>query len=263
MAYTNHLYVILHPNPSLVLSQLEPQEFALHYVSGSTRYYDGKLIFSEIDINYRNDFFPIDQALEQLVPHSDGTPKATKFVSIYRVLEHIDVTTIKKLYLSTPDAALLELEASNEDLSSSKPGALRVFAEITPLKMLVMTKLGFAEFGKAITKTDDPLRFVPMLFYTQLEFDTEAFLVDFERNPLMQSPIPGLHPNKLRDAISELKAVDSKISKVLALDSSFNRIPYRYVKHGFIFSAGEKHVYFKMPTIREVEEKNYRFWKGM
>jgi hypothetical protein len=263
MEYTKHLYVILHPNPSLVASQLNPQEFALHYVSGNARFYDGKLIFAEIDINYRNDFFEIDRALKETVPHSDGRPKATKFVSIYRVLEHIDFTTIKKLYLSTPNAALLELETSNEDVGSNTPGALRIFAEITPLRMLVMTKLGFTEFGKAITNSDDPLRHVPMLFYTQLEFDTESFIKDFERNPLMQSPIPGLHMAKLRDAVEELKTVDSKVSKVLSLDSSFNRIPYRYIKHGFIFSAGDKYAYYKMPSHREIEEKNYAFWKAM
>ncbi|AFG37766.1 hypothetical protein [Spirochaeta africana] len=262
MEYTNHLYLILYPNPSLVASQYNPQQFARHYISGSTRYYDGKVLFAEIDINYRHPHFAIEEGLAQLVPHEDGRPKATKFISIYRVLEHIDFDAIQKLYLTSPEAAVLELEPANDDVKTREPGILRIFAEITPLRMLVLTKLDFIEFGRSITAEND-MRSVPSLFYTQLEFDTESFLQDFEHNPLMQPPIPGLHPSKLRDAIFELQSSRDKTSKGLALDSSFDKIPYRFIRHGFMFAAGSRYRFFRMPANRDIEESNYKFWKSM
>ncbi|GAB6091245.1 hypothetical protein [Spirochaeta dissipatitropha] len=263
MEYINHLYLILYPNPSLVASQYSPQQFARHYIAGSTRYYDGKVVFAEVDINYRHPEFAIEEGLKQLVPHEDGRPKATKFISIYRVLEHVDFDAIQKVYLTSPEAAVLELQPANDDVKTREPGILRIFAEITPLRMLVLTKLDFIEFGKSITGGTDSMRNVPALFYTQLEFDTESFLRDFESNPLMPAPIPGLHPSKLRDAIFELKVARDKTSKGLALDSSFDKIPYKFIRHGFMFSAGEQYRFFRMPNNREIEENNYKFWKSM
>ncbi|MFW5801783.1 MAG: hypothetical protein ACOCVC_07095 [Spirochaeta sp.] len=262
MEYTNHLYLILYPNPSLVASQYNPQQFARHYISGSTRYYDGKVLFAEIDITYRHPHFAIEEGLKQLVPHEDGRPKATKFISIYRVLEHIDFDAIQKLYLTSPEAAILALEPAEDAIQTREPGILRIFAEITPLRMLVLTKHDFIAFGRSITTGDD-MRSVPSLFYTQLEFDTEAFLQDFENNALMQPPIPGLHPSKLRDAIFELQGARDKTSKGLALDSSFDKIPYRFIRHGFMFAAGDKYRFFRMPANRDIEESNYKFWKSM
>lgn len=262
MEYTQHLYMILYPNPSLVASQYNPKQFARHYISGSTRHYDGKVIFAEIDINFRNPYFPIDEGLEQLVPHEDGRPKATKFLCIYRVLEHVDFDAIRKLYLTTPEAEVLELGPATEEVQTREPGILRIYAEITPLSMLVLTKYDYMEFGKSMTGMDK-MRSVPVLFYTQLEFDTDTFIHDFENNPLMPPPIPGLHPSKLRDAIFELKVAQDKPSKGLALDSSLDRIPYRFIRHGFMFAAGDKYKFFRMPPNREIEDSNYKFWRSM
>jgi len=64
-----HLYMICYPNSSLVLSQLSPDNFGFRYSYGSASFYSGKLIFAEIDINYRHPYFRIDEALERLQPH--------------------------------------------------------------------------------------------------------------------------------------------------------------------------------------------------
>lgn len=49
MTYDRHLYLILHPNHSLIASQLSPGDFIKHYVMGSSRHFEGKLIFAELD----------------------------------------------------------------------------------------------------------------------------------------------------------------------------------------------------------------------
>ena len=90
MSYENHLYQILSPNQALVASQLSPEQFAKHFTVGSVRYYEGKVIFAELDTEFRNPYFNIEQGLAGLVPHDDGRPKATKYISTYRTLEHLD-----------------------------------------------------------------------------------------------------------------------------------------------------------------------------
>ncbi len=264
MEYHNRLYLILHPNLSLVGSQYSPERFARHYVSGSTRHYQGKVIFAELDPGFRHPYFPIDKALAQMEPHEDGRPKATKFISIYRVLEHIDLEAIQRLYLMCPEAACLELAPRSEsDIQGRSEEVLRIYAEIAPIRMLVLSRLGFLDFGRSVIDPD-ALRNVPTLFYTQLEFDADQFLSEFEDDPVMPSPIPELHPSKLRDAIRELKTKPSKVSKGLALDASFDRIAYRLVRHGFMFvSQIGQHRFFRMPSSHEIEQTNYRFWRAM
>src|SRR5512137_2121011 len=112
--FQKHLYLILHPNEALVASQLSPEEFGSHYSIGSPRHFTGKVIFAEVDINFRTEFLRIDDYLAQVKPHADGSPKRTKFVKSYRVLEHIDLAALKKLYLVTTDGAVLGLDASEE-----------------------------------------------------------------------------------------------------------------------------------------------------
>jgi hypothetical protein len=261
MQYENRLYLILAPNTALVASQLNPDDFANHYTSGSVRYYAAKLVFAEIDINFRHPYFKIDEAIAALIPHDDGRPKATKFISTYRVLEHIDLNAIKRLILSTPDGYTLELHAAPYT-KTHEPGYLRTFAEIAPLRMLVLTRLDFPAFGKYITDPNFP-KGAPKQFYTQVELDIEEFLKKFERHPTMHPPVPGLHPSKLREAIIEMRADPHKASKGLRLDSSFDTIPYKLIRHGFMFASQDETRFFPMPSASEIEETRFRFWRAM
>ena len=263
MEYENRLYLILHPNLSLVGSQYSPERFARHYVSGSTRHYQGKVIFAELDPSFRHPYFPIEEAFAQMHPHEDGRPKATKFISIYRVLEHIELHAVQRLYLMPPEAVCLPLEPGGETEIQSRSGELlRIYAEIAPVRMLVLSRLSFLDFGRSVIDRT-ALRYVPALFYTQLEFDAEQFLAEFEADPVLPPPIPQLHPSKLRDAIRELKTKPSKVSKGLALDASFDSIPYRFVRHGFMFVSQDEHRFFRMPSYREIERTSYKFWRCM
>ena len=261
MQYHNHIYMILHPNPSLVGSQYSPEQFAAHYMSGSTRPYSGKVIFAEIDINYRNDYLNIEKGLKGLVPHEDGRPKATKFFSSYRVLEHVDFDAIQRLYLTTPSAVVLGLDPAPYT-TVHKPGFIRIFAEITPTRMLVLTRLNFPEFGQYITDPENP-KGVPKIFYTQIDFDIEYFMREVTINPFMNTPLPSVHSSKLRDAIIEMQNNPEKRTKGLSLDSNLNRKSYKFIKHGFMFASQNGTKYFPIPPMEKIEEINYKFWKQM
>jgi hypothetical protein len=244
-----------------VASQLDPEAFAKHYTAGSVRYYAAKVVFAEIDVNYRHPYFRIDEALAALKPHDDGRPKATKFISTYRVLEHIDLNAIQRLILGTPEGYTLALEAAPHD-APHEPGLLRIYAEINPLRMLVLSRLDFPTFGKYITDPDFP-KGAPKQFYTQIELDIDHFLEEFEERPTMHPPIPGLHPSNLRAAIMELRETPDKQTKGLRLDSAFDTIPYKLIRHGFMFASQDATLFFPIPMRTEIEATNYRFWRAM
>lgn len=261
MSYQNHLYQILYPNQALVASQLGPQAFARHYLYGSVRHYHGKMLYAEIDIDFRHPYFNIEECLSRMVPHEDGSPKHTKFICSYRVMEHMDFSAIKKLYISTSEAHVLELSPKPYD-TQHQPGLLRTFAEIAPLSMLVLTTLTMPDFGRYITAPGNP-KGCPKLFFTQIELNADEFLQSFEKNPFMQAPFAFLHPSKLRDAILEFKVKPKKDVKGLALFAPMDQISYRMIRHGFMFASNDQNLYFPMPTSQEIEVNNFRFWQDM
>ncbi len=260
MEYQKRLYQILYPNNSLVASQLTPEQFGKHFLVGTARHYEGKVIFTEVDANYRHDFFNIDEAMSAVFPHEDGRPKATKFISSYRVLEHIDLNAIKSLYLVTSNGRTLELKQGTHD-TPHQPGFIRTYAQICPTTVLSMTKLDATEYARYIT---DPShnKWVPKLFFTQIELPVEQFLQDFEESPFMAPPFPFVHPAKLRDSILELKKTD-KESKGISLNSEMEKIPYTKIRHGFWLAQGQKSLFFPMPATETIKKENHQFYKEM
>lgn len=260
--YEPHMYMICYPNSSLVLSQLSPEDFGARYNYGSASYYSGKLIFAEIDINYRNDYFHIDSVLERLVPHEDGSPKATRYISSYRVLEHVSIDAIQSLYLANADGTCFKLEAG-EYKPDPEEQDLKVFAEITPLTMLTLSKRNLCDFGKWFTREPENQLHVPRLLYMQINMDMDLFLREFEVNPFAPPPLEGVHPAKVRDAILELRRRKEKDLKALTLDTAFTKESYRKIRHGIMVMDSEQEKFFPMPSMAEIQEKNFRFYRGM
>ena len=261
MNYQAHLYMICYPNRALVLSQLSPEDFGFRYNYGSASYYSGKLIFAEIDINYRHPYFHIEEALADLKPHENGEPKATKYISSYRILEHIELSAIQAMYLANADGSCLRLEES-EYQEEAEDSDLKVYAELTPLSMLTLSKWDMREFGHFFTCADNKLS-VPRLLYAQIELDIDKFLKEFDMNPFITPPLEGVHPSKLRNAILDMRARPDKFIKGITLDTSFTKESYSRIKHGFMFMDGEHEKFFRMPAPEEIEKMDYRFFKAM
>lgn len=261
MQYESHLYLILAPTQALVASQQTPEQFAVHFRAGSTRFYEGKMIFAEVDVDFRHPYFDIDSGLAGLITHEDGRPKATKFISSYRVLEHIAIDSIKRLFLTTAEGYVVGLSDAPHE-AAHPGGVFRVFAEIAPLRMLVLSTFNFIEFGRYITHPAYG-KGAPKLFYTQIELDADHFLEAVEARPMMVSPIRGLHPSLLRDALRELAGNADKRVKGLSLDASLETISYRQIRHGFMFASQDEGKFFPMPTMEEIKRQNERFWGTM
>jgi hypothetical protein len=260
MDYKKRMYMVLYPNQTLIASHYSPEMFAKHYTSGSSRHYSGKVIFAEIDINYRNEFLDIENILKELKPHSDGTPKATKFIASYRVLEHVQLSAIGRLYITTQEGHCIGLDKG--DCIEHKDGFIRVFAEVGPMHMLVMSRLTPHNFGSYITDSGNH-KSAPSQFFTQLNLDLVEFVEEFEKNPFKPSPIASLHPSTIRDAYLELMAKPGKKTKGLALDSDMDSISYRRIRNGFTFASKGESLFYPMPSIRDIEAMNLKFWRTM
>jgi hypothetical protein len=260
MDFSTHLYLILHPTAALIGSQLSPEQLARHYTVGPTRHYRGKVIFAEIDPAFRHPYFAIDGAMAEMKPHEDGRPKATKYISSYRVLEHIDFSAIRGLHITSEQGYSLELD---EGPAPQDAGATEnVYAEITPLRMLVLSRMDLAAFGSFIT---DPSNSVgaPKFFYTQLDILVDDFLAEYERNPFMQPPIPNLHPAILRDAIVELRGAAYKSNKGLLLGTNLDNFSYRLIRRGFMFASQKERKFYPLPPLAEIEKKNLKFYRSL
>ena len=257
--YKKHLYMIVFPINALVSSQLAPADFAEHYTIGNTKHFHGKVIFAEVDIKFRNPYFDIDHYLEITVTHPDGSPKKTKFVSSYSVLEHVDLAALKNLYLVTSNGKALEI-ASKPYTAVNEPGWVRIYQEVTPLTNLVASTLDQRAFGKYIT-SETRSKGCPKICFTQYEFNTEEFLERNRNREILHSPIPENNPARLYDYLVELKSSPSKKTKTISLSTTLLAATYGLIRHGFWFAAGNELLFYPMPTLHELESTYYDWWK--
>ncbi len=258
--YQKHLYMILFPNEALVASQLSPEEFGKHYSIGSPRHFMGKVIFAELDISFRDDYFHIDEFLAQT--ETEGRPKRTKFVKSYRVLEHVDFSALQKLYLVTTDGAVLGLESSQEPGKWRQSGRIRVYQEICPLRLLVASNLNPPEFGHYITE-ETWSKGAPKIFFTQYDIDVEEVVEANEVRAFNTGPLPNVNPTNLPTALKELKADPEKKTKTVSLNPSLGAVSYKLIKHGFWFAGGALTVFYPMPTLDELHDRHYSWWRHL
>lgn len=256
--FKKHLYLILYPNEALVASELDPEAFGKHYSIGSPKHYVGKVIFAEVDVNYRNDYFNIEEMLSQTVSEVPGEPKKTKFISSYRVLEHIDLNAIQKLYLVTVDGQVLGLDPEKEYKIPHQEDRMRIYMEICPINLMVASNLTPQSFSFHVVK-EVMGKSAPKLFFTQLDIDAHALL----ETELFVSPIPNVNPAHLKACLSELNEKPEKRTKTISLYSNFDNISYAKIRHGYWISDGDSVVFFKMKNPEELERENYSWYRSV
>ena len=256
-----HLYVIMWPNYALVASMLGPKEFGRHYTIGSSRYFHGTVLFAELDENFRHEFFKIDELLADVKPSPDGSPKRTKFIATYRVLEHIDFSALRNLYVTSVEGEVLELKQAPYERKHG-PGFIRTYQEICPFSAIVMSYMTPVEFGGYITALDQP-KSAPKTMFTQINLPIDDFLRQIEENPFHASPIPNVHPQKLRERILELQGNPHKGVKGVSLDSAFDRLSFLKLRTGFWFASGTETVFYPIPDHATLEKENFEFFHSV
>ena len=73
--------------------------------------------------------------------------------------------------------------------------------------------------------------------------------------------MPGVNPYRFYDCVMELKKNPDKMTKTIGLGSLLREISYKFLKHGFWFATKDEFKFFPMPSIQELEDKYFYWWK--
>ncbi|MCK5077229.1 MAG: hypothetical protein KAR38_12685 [Calditrichia bacterium] len=256
--FQKHLYMVLYPNEALIASELSPAEFGMHYAVGSPRHFIGKTVFAEIDIDFRDEYFHIDDMLKETKSNIPGEPKKTKFISSYRVLEHMDLKAIQKLHLVTVDGQVLDIAPQKEYKTEYEDDRIRIYQEICPIHLLVGANLTPPEFGNYVVN-EYTSKGAPKLFFTKMNIDVKHII----NENIIVSPITNINPGHLKDCFQELKNKPDKKTKTISLASSFYNMSYAKIKQGFWIVEEDNFLFFPFPSPEELEEKNYDFYRSV
>jgi hypothetical protein len=253
MGMDRYLYLSMIPE-ALIVSMLPPEAFGVYYAVGATKKSRGQAIFFDLDPDFRHDFFRIEEGFRRCVPHEDGSPKRSIYVSVYRVLEHVPLDVMRKLYLVTQDGRVLGLEPS-EELPEETVG-LHLYQEIAPVHPLVVSTLGPRGFYELIVKNPTSLLSLPTVCFIELRLGELA--EDPERGALRDLPYSNV--NHLRQCLVDLR---TKIVHAKMVDRIHSAsIPYRTIKNGVFVGNEERLLYFPMLSQQELRAKHYRWWRS-
>lgn len=248
-----YLYLSLTPE-ALIASMLPPEEFGNYLAVGTKKRTRGEAIFFEVDSDFESDFFPLKDIEKKCVPHSNGVPKRSVYLSIYQVLENIPLKQLKNLYITTDDGRVLELEKG--EYNPEKEEELHLYQELCPVTPRIASQLSPREFMKTVTDRNQPVS-VPKLVF-----------VDLKLNDLASDPIAGgiddlpyANIDHLRDCLSGLQAKPDKPTKTV-IRFFQGTLLYRTIKNGFFVGDQEDFIYYPFPSKEELENKYYPWWRS-
>ncbi len=248
----NHYVYLLVTPESLVASQLPPVEFGNYLAVGTRKRIRGQAIFFELEIDKMPDL-PREYMNDRLVPYEDGEPKRSVFLSIYRVMEKIPLEAIKSLFLVTDDGRVLELQASK--YKPQGEDIIHLYQQFNPITTRVASKLNPLEFIQFLTD-QEKLVSAPKIFIAELKLGR---LSKDSYAPLHDLPYP--NPDHLRDCLSRLKASKERQTKTVIRQFK-GELSFRCVKDGFFFGEKDQCLFYPFPTIEELEDKYYYWWRS-
>jgi hypothetical protein len=245
-----HYYLVCSRFEALVASHLGPEDFGLYMAVGTNKLASGRVIFFEIDGGALDvEHFKLHDIEARCAPHPDGSPKRSKYVSVYRVMEFIPLDAYGMLYLSTPDGRVLGLESKAYTQDLEEPGP-SLYCELCPLFPLVVSGQTPKDFCASITNPKSPIS-APRLFFADLRLDRD------EKGRLA-SYLPYSDPAHISACIRELHAGTKKSKTV----SRTPTIPgfYRVIRRGFFLGDASGIKVYPFPSRDELEINHARWW---
>jgi hypothetical protein len=239
---------------ALVASQLSPESFGTYYATGSEKKARSQAMFFDLDPDFRHPYFDIDAGYKRLVPHEDGTPKRSVYISVYRVLEHVPLSAIQKLYITTQDGRTLGLDASGTIPECE--GGMHLYQEIAPVHPRVASTLCPEDFFELLNDPAKGMVTVPALCFVEL---TLGGLAD---NPEFGSSqgLPYSNIDHYRQCLLELRTKTVVVKMVDRIHRT--AFHYRTVKSGFYLGNAGKMLFFLMPSQEVLRREHYQWWRS-
>ncbi len=248
-----HLYVLCYRFEALVASQLEPEAFGRYMAVGTRKNTKGNVLFFEIDSTLENDYFRIHDLAQLCRPHADGSPKRSKYLSIYRVLEHLRPSEFGRLYLVTADGRVLALQPTPYDSNHEEEGP-SLYQELCPVSPMVVSKLPPAKFVRFMTDPGNPLH-LPRLLFADL-------LIERDESGMLAGYLPYDDPRHLVDCINEVEAGDhEKQTKTVSRTPVIHGF-FRTIRRGFFLGDACEVKFYPIPERRVLEIAHSKWWRS-
>jgi hypothetical protein len=250
------IYLSVTPE-ALIASMLPPAEFGEYLSTGTKKMNRGQAIFFEVDLNQIERLIDMNNLNNNCVVHPDGSPKNSVYLSVYKVLEMIPLSALKSLYLTTDNGHTLELKRAPFDRGSESRGKLHLYQELCPVAPMVASDLTPSEFLKRLTDGSIPI-VLPKLFFVELK------LGELSTNPLKGSVehLPYTNVGHLRDCLEVLKGQYKKHMKTVHRVYSGSLL-YRTIESGFYVGSKDDLVFYPYPSLTELENINYEFFRSI
>lgn len=253
---SKYIYLTCTPE-ALVASMLPPEGFGQYLSTGTKKRNKGQAIFFEVDQGKIESLIDVESLNKRCVAKSDGSPKCSVYLSVYKVLENIPLEALKSLYLTTDNGLVLELKKTPYDKSSEPKNALHLYQELCPVTPLVASGYPPSMFLKKLTDGSIPI-VLPKLFFVELK------LGELATNPLYGSAehLPYSNTGHLRDCLEILKGEYEKHMKTVNRTYS-GLLLYRTIETGFYIGEKDEIVYYPYPKMSELENINYEFFRAI
>jgi hypothetical protein len=247
---TIHYYMLCYRFEALVASQLPPEDFGPYMAVGTKKNTQGNVLFFEVDPALRSTYFRLDDIPKTCVPHLDGSPKRSKYISTYRVLEHLEPDVLGKLYLTTADGRILALDASTYIETNNGSGP-NLFQELSPVAPMVASSLNPAAYCRFMTDPKNPIG-VPRIFFADLLMERDA-------SGHLAGNLPYEHPQHIIDCIQELEAHPDKPTKNVTRAPHLHGF-FRTIRRGFFLGDQQGMKFYKFPSKGDLDVKYHQWW---
>jgi hypothetical protein len=249
-----YLYLSLIPE-ALIASHLNPAEFGNYYSVGSQKHSRGQALFLDVAADFRSDYVPLENISKRCVPHEDGSPRRSTYLSIYRALEHVPLDALGKLHLATNDGRVLSLDSAPYAANVGSD-TLHLYQELCPVTPFVTSKLAPDAFARYITDRANPVSVEKIVF-------TELYIGELADKPDSAdvADLPYSNIDHLRDCLKELRNRYGKLTKVVVRDTA-GSVLYRTVVGGFYIGDRTGLKYYPMPNRDELETRHFAWWRS-
>jgi hypothetical protein len=252
MMQETYLYLSLIPE-ALVASMLPPEEFGRYLAVGTQKRSRSEAMFFSLKPGFRGDAFDWERVERECVPHADGTPKHTVYISVYRVLEHVPLDALDALYLTTRDGRVLRRDQAAVPAEFTDKHYL--YDEICPVHPLIASALDPVEFCRFITDPNTAIH-VPRICFVQLNAD--AFIAASKGEP--ESHPLGYLPDRVRESCEALDSVEKRTKTV---DRAHQlTCGWLNVKNGYFVGDQEGVLYYPLPSPRELDRDHHEWWRS-
>lgn len=251
-----YIYLTIAPE-ALIGSMLPPAEFGHYMSTGTKKCNKSQVIYFELDFEKVRSMIDTDYLNFRCVAKTDGSPKSSVYLSIYRVLEFIPLSAIRELYITSDHGHVLKLSKSPYKRDTEGKKEMHLYQELCPVTPQVASNLSPLEFLKRLT--DGSLQIsLPKLLFVDLK------LGELANNPLKASAehLPYGNINHLRDCLEIIKTEDMKQMKTVQRIYS-GTLLYRTIDTGFYLGAKDDILFFPFPSMEEIERTNYDFFRAI